>query len=438
VEKQISVRAPWLALALIAVATGILHLALGLYYATRVLTVEQKPSLSVTGEAYLRSFAGWDTEQEVDSPGYNRAAVAAMETGIPRSKTGSVFFRAAGYAYFLAACYSVGGLRLISVAVPQAVFNGLTCLLIGLAAGRIASRHKNAAMIIGALLVLVNLRLAMYVGYVYPTCLVMTLLALALWAATGPLTSGRALGVAGALIFGTFSQGAFFVVTFAAGCWFALEWWRRRQGAAALGFAVVALAIAAKFILTWSAARGGDLDYWQRMDRGGTLWLTNNPYYESMTWQSAWECRPGNPWTSWQKTDAEESRYADYLSQADGDYGKAATLWIRENPAQYVKLCFIRLRTELGPTTGQMSPRNRKISTALWLLVFPAGFAGLWLARREFGWGLGALIVLGVIAFDTLFIVEWYFRYRFPVDMTLTMFAAVALARLVRRRQEAA
>lgn len=428
-EKQISVRTPWLALSLIAVATVVSHLALGLYYATRVLTVEQKPSLSVAGEAYLRSFAGWDTEQEVDSPGYNRAAVAAMETGIPRSKTGSLFFRAAGYAYFLAACYTIGGLRLISVAVPQALLNGLTCLLIGLAAGRIAPRHKHAAAIIGALLVLVNLRLAMYVGYVYPTCLLMALLALALWAATAPLTMSRALVIAGALIFGAFSQGAFFVVTFAAGCWFAWEWWRRQQGAAVAGAALVVVAIAAKFVLTWTAARGGDVDYWQRMDRGGTLWLANNPYYESMTWRSAWECRPGNPWTQWKMSRVEEMKYDEYVGLTYGDYGKSALWWIRDNPMQYLKLCVIRLRTELGPTTGQMSPRNRKISTALWLLLFPAGFAGMWLARREFGWGLGALIVLGVIAFDTLFIVEWYFRYRFPVDMTLTMFAAAAYAR---------
>ena len=96
-------------------------------------------------------------------------------------------------------------------------------------------------------------------------------------------------------------------------------------------------------------------------------------------------------------------------------------------------LCFVRLKSELGPFTGQMSPRNRQISSVIWLLIFPAGFYGLWTYRHQQLTHLAMVIVLAVMAFGTLVIEEPYLRYRMPVDLLLTVFAGVAYAEWLSR-----
>ena len=109
-------------------------------------------------------------------------------------------------------------------------------------------------------------------------------------------------------------------------------------------------------------------------------------------------------------------------------------LWIRENPAQYVKLCRVRLTAALGPFTGQMSPRNRTISTVWWLLVVPAGAMGLWWMRRENAVSFVVLSVALLTVFSALVIVEWYQRYRMPVDLMMTVYASLGYLHIVYRK----
>jgi hypothetical protein len=426
-------RLPYRMLAAVAVATAVCHFVFGLLYATRWAPLP-RTSASLAGEAYLKTFTAWDTEQEVDSAGYNRGAITAMRDGVPRTRSGTVFFRAAVYAYFLAGCYAIGGVRLLPVALAQAALSGLTCWFVGLAAGRIAREHKGRAMLLAGALVLFNPRLAMYAGYVYPTMLLMCLLAIALWTATQPVTLTRAVVIASALILGAFAQGAFFIVALAAGGWFVIEFVRRKNRAALVGAALIAAAVAGKFLLTWTAVAGAQDDYWRECDRGGTFWIANNPYYESMTLWSQWEDRPGNPRTTWRRSELEQTRYDRYLEGAGGDRLKATFAWIGENPRQYLKLVLIRLRTELGPFTGQMSPRNRVVSALVWLVIFPAGFFGLWKYQAAPGVLLAGLVVVAVIVFDSLVIVDWYLRYRLPADLALTVCAALTYASFFRKR----
>jgi hypothetical protein len=413
------------ALAALAAATALFHLVFGLYYITQALPGDLRPTLQQSDGSYLARFPGWNTDWEADSAGYNRAAVTVLETGAPRNRDGVPFFRAAVYAYFLAACYAVGGVRLLAVAVPQAVLSGLACWFIGLAAARRAPRNRDIAAILAALLVLVNLRLAMYVAMVYPTALLMLFVALALWAGTWKPGLGRATVVALPLVLGAFAQGAFFVITFAAGIWFAVQFVRGRKGADLFGVGLVAVTVVVKLALTWL---GASKDQWVRYDRGGTLWLANNPYYESMRWYDLWESRPGNPRTRWHASTREQQRYDHYVQAANGDELRAMELWVRDNPLQYAKLCSIRLRTELGPFTGQMSPRNRVVSTVLWLLIFPAGFYGLWRARGPDSWQLAVIIVLCSIVFHSLVISGWYLRYRVPMEIVLIPYAGIGYA----------
>jgi hypothetical protein len=412
----------------LAVATAIFHLAFGLYYVIKAGNFDEKLSLRTSGEEYLASFAGWNTDYEHDCPGYNRAALSVLTTGVPRSKSGVLFFRAGVYAYFLAACYAVGGVRLLPVAVTQAVLSGLICLLAGLTAARITSRRKKAAMFLAGALWLINLRVAMYVGYIYPTMLVLFFTAVALYAATGPLTAPRVAAITAAAGLGTYAQGAFFVVTFATGTWLLIQYVRERHRPALAGGLMLFALVAGKFLLNWSSLAGSQIDSWRSYDRGGTLWLANNPCYESMTLWSLWEERPANPRTTWRASVQEKSRFDEYRARAGGDLGKAARLWILENPGQYAKLVLIRLRTELGPFTGQMSVRNRAVSTVIWLLVFPAGVYGLWQTRSSPAGQFGLLVVGFVVAFGSLFIVEWYLRYRIPAEMVLLVFAGCAYA----------
>ena len=145
-----------------------------------------------------------------------------------------------------------------------------------------------------------------------------------------------------------------------------------------------------------------------------------------MSWSSLWEQRLGSPtgWSQWRKTPEQERRFQAYLDRAGGNLQRAGMLWVRENPTQYLKLCVIRLRTELGPYTANTSAARRIIGLTIWLLIFPVGAYGLWRARNsafsDFAL-LAALIIFAVVVFDSLVFVN--FRYRLPVELTLAIFA---------------
>ena len=169
-------------------------------------------------------------------------------------------------------------------------------------------------------------------------------------------------------------------------------------------------------------------------DRGGVFWTSNNPYYDGMRPWSLWEWRTENAWSTWKMSEEEHNRYLTYLDRSGQNELRATLLWIRENPAHYLWVCLVRLRTEFGPYTGAMSPRNRLISTAVWLLVFPAGFYGLWQSRREATGQWVLFVVIAVFTFATLVSEEPYLRYRMPVDLLLTVFAGMTYSLWLTRR----
>jgi hypothetical protein len=202
-------------------------------------------------------------------------------------------------------------------------------------------------------------------------------------------------------------------------------WLFLRQRATAQA-AVIVLFVALKFVLTWSNVAGQAAEPNRAADRGSIFWLSNNPYYDRMRPWSLWEWRGSNPWSKWKMTPQERDRYDAYLARSGQNELRATLLWIRENPGHYWQVCLARLRTEFGPYTGQMSPRNRFISTIVWLLIFPAGFCGLWQLRRDPTAQFTAWVILAVFAFATLVTEEPYLRYRLPVDLLLTAFAGMA------------
>jgi hypothetical protein len=64
----------------------------------------------------------------------------------------------------------------------------------------------------------------------------------------------------------------------------------------------------------------------------------------------------------------------------------------------------------------------------MWVLTFPAGLYGWWLSRRPFVSSFAAVVALTVMVTSTLVIVEWYLRYRLPLDLLMTAYAATIYA----------
>lgn len=403
------------------------HLGWGLWFVTASPTNMPKTSLRQQGDDYLRSFPGWDTDEESDGAFHNRAAVSVLQTGIPRTRTGAFSDHSPLYAYFLAACYKLGGLRLLSIALPHALLSALLSLLLGLTAFRFFSGPaKGTAAVLTALLVLPHVSLANYVAYPGPPLLLMFFFAAALWAVSS--AGGERLGLfTAALAAGIFTHAAFFIVGGAAGLWLLFRWGRQRHGrylVAALVLLAVAVVKLAISMWDTSANRNDHI----RKASQGLLWQGNNPYYEDMKVWNLWEQRLSNPtaWSKWRKTEQQEQRVQDYFERAGGNPRDAGLLWVRENPGQYAKLCIMRLRTELSPYMANASPPKKLLGVGYWLLVFPAGAYGLWRARKTPFGLLGGLIALAVVVFDSLVFVN--FRYRLPVEMILTVFAGLTYA----------
>lgn len=408
---------------LLGLATFLVYLVVGIYYVTGPISPFRTLKLTSTGDAFLSAFPGWNAPEEFDDAAYNRAALEILRTGIPRDHTGSLFLHAPVYAYFVAGCYWLGGVRLLALAIPQAILAALTCVLIGLTTYRIATRSRVAAVLIASSLFLINLRLAMYVGYVSPTILLEFFFALALLAVSGQFTlPGLTLFVV-ATILAIETQAVFFVAACGAAGWLLLRFFQTKRGSLCIASAIILALAAAKVLLpAWIGADSrGSLNEAAE----GVLWEANNPYYESMTLFSLWERRPANLWTHWKMSTTDKQRYDGYLDRAHHHSTQAAQLWIRENPGEYGDLVFVRLWTSLGPFTGMMSPRNRMISLCIWLLIFPAGFVGWWLYRQVPLSQLAAAVTFTLTLFSALVVVEWYLRYRFPVELLMTVYAAL-------------
>lgn len=411
----------------IALLTVVVHFAFGTYFWTRGANNAPKTSFRLTGEEFFASFPTWNSEKELDQAAYNRAALEALRTGVPRSNSGVFFDHAPFYAYFLAASYKVGGVRYLSATLPKAVLNGFICLLIAGIAQAMAQNAKTIALLVGAFLVLSNVPLATEAGYIHPVTLVLFLFSLALFAATRYGTVGGQVIFVVAIALGVWTQAIFFLVGLAAAAWLFLRFMAERKATHLVACAVVLLSAGSKFGLSMWEAAHIDHDPLRQATRA-VIWEANNPLYESMKPWSLWERRPGNVWGTWKMTEADQKRHDDYVQRAGGDLSRAARLWIRENPGSYATLCCVRLRANLGPYTGVMSPPNRLISLIRWLFIFPVGFYALWQFRRHPVAQFGFLVTLALMLFETFIMASWQPTYRLPMDMILAAFAATAYA----------
>lgn len=409
------------------------HFVLGAWYATHAEGLPHRLSIWTSGEAFLSSYADWNSPHERDDAMWNRSAYETLRTGVPRDRHGVIFLYMPVYSYFAAGCYLLGGLRLLSLVAGQALLSALTCWFVGKAAFRFGGGSPLAGLAAAGLYA-INLRMAMYVGMVSPTTMVLLLTAIAFLSAMRVSTARGLWGFVGAMALGTYAQSAFFVVSGAGAIWLAIEAVRRRRLLPLVGAVAIAALAAFKVQLTNQIFHNNEFGRLYT----GLIYEDNNPFYERMGPWDSWERRPWNPWTTWKATTGETQRFDEYLRRArpHGEQEDPGPLWARENPVAYATLCFVRLRTNLGAYTGQMSPRNRAMSTVFWLLTFPAGAVGLWKARRRPEAAFAGLVFLAILAFCVLIFTEWYLRYRMPADLILTITAgpawAMALGRFCR------
>jgi hypothetical protein len=296
---------------------------------------------------------------------------------------------------------------------------------------QLSPRAKSLAGFLASGLWFGNLHIAGYTATPSPTLLLLFLVAFGVWSFVR-VESGRLspLFVVAAVV-GVYTQAAFFVIAFAIVFWALLVFWRSRQLSWMVGAVLIAAGAVSKPAASFLIDRTRETHSTE--PPSAVLWEANNPYYTSMTAFSLWERRPGNHWSKWKVTEAETAAYKDYFQRAGGNGTRAALLWMRENPRDYFELCIVRFGAVLGPVTGQMSPLLKKISTLTWLIVFPAGFLGVWKLRGTRFSGLFACALLFQVAFESLVIAGWQPRYRLPLDLLLFIGAGVCYAMVLSR-----
>ena len=420
-----------IALLALILATVVTHLAVSIYYVTGPMSPFPALTLHSSGDAFLSAFPGWNNREEFDDAAYNRAAVEILHTGIPRDHTGALFLYAPVYAYFVAGCYWIGGFRILAIAVPQAILSALACGILATATYRVSGQFRILPALIAGFLFVINARVAMYVGYVSPTILLIFFFSIAIFAASRPASAASLSVLVASLILAAWTQAGFFFTAVLVALWLIVRFLRTR---------LTSQIVAAGAIFLLAGSKGFLPMLFHQSSQGSVnetgkaiLWEANNPYYERMGLFSLWERRPGNPWTHWEMSPAEHEKHDAYLERTNHKTIPAAVLWIRENPGHYVKLMFVRFWTTLGPFTGMMSPRNRLISLAIWTVTFPVGAYGWWVCRRAPITGFAAAVALSIMISSTLVVVEWYLRYRIPLELLMTMFAGIGYGSLIGR-----
>jgi len=423
-EKNVPIR---VGLFVIFVLTVVLHTAWGIYFWTAAPTRAPKTSLRYEGEQYLASYPGWNTSNERDAASYNRAVVEVRRTGVPRTQEGGLFSKGALYAYFLTACYWLGGTRLLSVVIPQAILVALSGVLIALTARRIARQSSEVAAIIAACLVLIYIRFATWAGYIDPACLVLFIYASATYLVSGTLTPGRTALLAVLMIAGIYTHGAFFLAASVTMLWLLICFRMDRRPAQLIGACAIVVGVIVSIVLNI-----GHQDSMQE-DQRALMWQANNPWYESMHLSGHWDNRywynrmVASDYSS-DFTPEQGRRYLQYLERTGGDRSKASLLWARENPGQYAKLCWLRLTAVLGPGLDYNARLGMVASTVWWLLVFPAGFYGLWRYRADRITWLALLTIGAEVSFATFILASA--RYCVPMYLWLAVYAGVTYATL--------
>ena len=110
--------------------------------------------------------------------------------------------------------------------------------------------------------------------------------------------------------------------------------------------------------------------------------------------------------------------------------GTAFINWVKRNPRQYFNLCIKRLKSLLfEPCVKGVTFRHKAASSFIFFFIYPLGYLGIAKAVRErkkiaF---LALLFITSTVIFHSLTIIDGELRYRLPVELFITIFAAYGL-----------
>jgi len=132
--------------------------------------------------------------------------------------------------------------------------------------------------------------------------------------------------------------------------------------------------------------------------------------------------------TNWLPSDI--NKVTEYRNKYKDGY-TAFINWVKENPKQYFRLCTRRLKTFLfKPYADGVSFRHKVVSSLIFFTIYPLGYLGIAKAFRERKRiaTLTLLFISSTIILHVLTSIEGELRYRLPVELFITMFAAYGLS----------
>jgi 4-amino-4-deoxy-L-arabinose transferase-like glycosyltransferase len=177
---------------------------------------------------------------------------------------------------------------------------------------------------------------------------------------------------------------------------------------------------------------------------GEDLLEGNNPCVASESLFTAYWAEGSCPWVDQQRLvlrQAETDPRIPAAVRRDRISRRIAVQFISSHPADYAKLSFRRLWTTLLPydPRGNLRSREKLVLLAYWLLVFPAGFVGMFSAFKRIGPGhllLASLVILNLLAIAA--VLYWSdLRFRVGIDLLLACFAGSSYAKFFRGKKSA-
>ena len=399
-----------------------IRIVLGVFYAHWIGAGEEKIPFA-SGDEFLDVFKGGDSY-----------IFNSMAKGIIEGK-GLVAFGKSNahyppvYPIFLSVCYFLFGYNLLAYLVPQALISSLTAVLIYLIADKVFNK-KNVSLI-AAFLFIFHPNIIMYSSRVLSDMLYMFLLAILLYLLI-KIKEKRSLGVlilmglcCGITVLCRSVFIAFLPLLF---IWIAMVFWNRKIEAIKLLFVV--FVFISLFSGSWIYRNYKIFNRFIITTDSNVLWQGNNPIYDSVKFLDPYKTLDYDVVLAKQENYQKAQIYKSRFKSSEA----AALNWIKENPKRYLFLAARRFIAFCGPYTYAMKNRNKIIFAVTYVLIFPLGFLGIMNSVNNKKALLLTFYIAASIALHTIVEGDDYLRYRMPVEMLITIFAAYGFTILRRKK----
>jgi 4-amino-4-deoxy-L-arabinose transferase-like glycosyltransferase len=340
-------------------------------------------------------------------------------------------FKAPAYEFFLAGIFAVSGFSFKLMLPLQALLGGVLSGLIGLIALEIFD-SENAAMVAGiaacAHPILVNAASQPYNENLFFCFFALSIWAFLRWlrrpawkpALCGAIATGLGVLTRENAVLPLVALGVVLLIT-------------RSTMRIKVGYAVMVVT-AAVVVLPWTIRNyvrfgifipvasivGQDLSEWNNQCIGQESAFT--PYWAEGPCASLNEQRRAIPKDSSLPEAVRRNRISQHI----------AVQFITNHPGVYAKLAFRRLWTTLLPydPRGGQHALERIALLLYWLLIYPMGIVGLWLAHEHVKRGTLLLITEIVLNLLSIVLVLYWsdLRFRIGFDLSLGCFAGLAYA----------